>query len=294
MKPAPFKYIVAHTLDEAIAAKAAHGDEARFLAGGQSLVPTMNFRMAAPAVLIDINPLIELSGVRANGVTHIGAMTRYRMLEDDITIGRNLPILHEALPHIAHPQIRNRGTIGGNLSHADPASEMPAIVLALEGTLHLRSSKAERQVAAKDFFVGALETAIRHDEMMVGVALPAQPANTGTSFMEVARRKGDFAIAGIAALVTRGADGLCSHARLAYCGIAEKPFHADGAAASLVGRAIDASAIAQAAELAMAAMDPPGNSHASPAYQRHVAGVLTRRALATAWARTQQGAVHGQ
>lgn len=285
MKPAPFKYIVARTLDEALAAKSEYGDEARFLAGGQSLVPTMNFRMAAPAVLIDINPLAELSGVKANGATRIGAMTRYRMLEADAAIARHQPIMLEALPHIAHPQIRNRGTLGGNLAHADPASEMPAIVLALGGTLHLRSATAERQVAAADFFIAALETVVRPDEMLVEIALPHHPANTGTCFMEVARRQGDFAIAGIAAIVTRGADGTCSHARLAYCGVAEKPFHADDAALSLIGSDLDLAAIKQASELAMAALDPPGNTHADPSYQRHIAGVLTRRALALAWAR---------
>jgi CO/xanthine dehydrogenase FAD-binding subunit len=286
MKPAPFKYMIARTLDEALAAKAEYGDEARFLAGGQSLVPTMNFRMATPAVLIDINPLSELSGVKANGVTRIGALTRYRMLEADPAIAQHQPIMIEALPHIAHPQIRNRGTLGGNLSHADPASEMPAIVLALRGTLHLRSARAERQVAANDFFIGALETAIQPDEMLVEITLPHHPANTGSCFMEVARRQGDFAMAGIAAIVTRGADGTCTNARLAFCGVAEKPFHADDAAQSLIGSRLDAAAIKHAAELAMAALDPPGNSHADPSYQRHLAGVLTRRALATAWART--------
>ena len=286
MKPAPFKYVIVRTLDEALAAKADYGDEARFLAGGQSLVPTMNFRMAAPAVLIDINPLSELSGVKENGVTRIGALTRYRTLEADPVIAKRQPIIREALPHIAHPQIRNRGTLGGNLSHADPASEMPAIMLALNAALTLRSAKAHREVAAEDFFIGALETAIGPDEMLVEISLPHLPAHTGTCFMEVARRQGDFAIAGIAAVVTRGDDAMCSHARLAFCGVAEKPSHADEAAQSLIGGGLDATAIKQASELVMAALDPPGNTHADPSYQRHIAGVLTRRALATAWART--------
>ena len=286
MKPAPFKYVIARTLDEALAAKAEYGDEARFLAGGQSLVPTMNFRMAMPAVLIDINPLTELSGIKANGVTRIGAMTRYRMLEADAGIGERLRIIHEALPHIAHPQIRNRGTLGGNLSHADPASEMPAIMLALNATLYLRSAKAARQIAARDFFVGALETVIAPDEMLTEIVVPHLPAKSGACFMEVARRQGDFAIAGIAAIVTRGADGTCTRARLTYCGVAQTPFYADDAAQSLIGGPVTPAAIKQAAALAMEALDPPGNSHADPSYQRHVAGVLTRRALATAWART--------
>jgi carbon-monoxide dehydrogenase medium subunit len=286
MKPAPFKYILARTLHEALAAKAEYGDEARFLAGGQSLVPTMNFRMATPAVLIDINPLSELSGIKANGTICIGALTRYRMIEADSGIGEHLPILHEALPHIAHPQIRNRGTLGGNLAHADPASEMPAIVLALDATVHLRSASAKRQVAARDFFVGALETAIAPEEMLTAIDLPALPPNTGACFMEVARRKGDFAIAGVAVLVTRGTDGTCTRARLAYCGVAQTPFDAGEAAQSLIGGKVGPADIKQAATLAMAALDPPGNSHADPSYQRHIAGVLTRRALSLAWART--------
>ena len=285
MKPAPFKYVIARTLDEALAAKADYGDEARFLAGGQSLVPTMNFRMATPAVLIDINPLSELSGVKENGVTRIGALTRYRMLETDPVIAKRQPIMREALPHIAHPQIRNRGTLGGNLSHADPASEMPAIMLALNATLRLCSAKAEREVAVEDFFIGALETAIKPDEMLVEMSLPHLPAHTGTCFMEVARRKGDFAIAGIAAVVTRGADGNCTRAKLTFCGVAETPFYADQAAQSLIGTPVTPTAIKQAAHLVMEALDPPGNSHADPGYQRHLAGVLTRRALALAWAR---------
>jgi CO/xanthine dehydrogenase FAD-binding subunit len=287
MKPAPFKYVIARTLHEALAAKAEYGDEARFLAGGQSLVPTMNFRMATPAVLIDLNPVSELSGIKTNGVTRIGAMTRYRMLEADAGIAEHLPIVHEALPHIAHPQIRNRGTLGGNLSHADPASEMPAIMLALNAALVLRSAAATREVAARDFFLGALETAIGPDEMLTDIVVARLPANTGSCFMEVARRKGDFAIAGIAAVVTRGGDGTCTRARLTYCGVAQTPFHAEAAGQSLIGAPVTPAAIKQAAVLAMGALDPPGNSHGDPSYQRHIAGVLTRRALATAWARTE-------
>jgi aerobic carbon-monoxide dehydrogenase medium subunit len=288
MKPAPFKYIVARSLDEALTAKAEYGEEARFLAGGQSLVPTMNFRLSQPAVLIDINFLAELSGVRDGEGTHIGAMTRYRMLECDPLVAASQPILLEALPHIAHPQIRNRGTLGGNLAHADPASEMPAIVLALEGTLHVRSGAGDRPIAADAFFVAALETALRPDEMLVEIVLPKLPPRTGVCFMEVARRSGDFAMAGVAAIVTLDDDGLCRGARLAFCGVAERPWHADKAAGSLIGAAPGESAFQQAAELAMQGMTPVGSIHASGGYQRHLAGVLTRRALAVAAVRAQQ------
>jgi CO/xanthine dehydrogenase FAD-binding subunit len=288
MKPAPFKYIMARSLDEALAAKSEYGDEARFLAGGQSLVPTMNFRLSQPAILIDINALAELSGIQDKDGIRIGAMTRYRMLESDPLIATRQPIMLDALPHIAHPQIRNRGTLGGNLAHADPASEMPAIVLALEGTLKARSKTNGRRIPANEFFVAALETALRQDEMLVEIALPDQPPRTGVCFMEVARRRGDFAMAGVAAIVTLGDDGICRNARLAFCGIAERPCHADEAARSLIGSAPTESGFRQAAELAMGAMDPAGSVHASGGYQRHLAGVLTRRALAVAATRAQQ------
>src|SRR6478672_11208611 len=177
MKPAPFKYVIARTLDEALAAKAEYGDEARFLAGGQSLVPTMNFRLTQPAMLIDINPLKEFAGVRKNGADRlrIGALTRYRSLERDPATAADLPLIHEALPEIAHPQIRNRGTIGGNLANADPASELPAIVRALGGRLRARSAISERTIKAADFFVGALTTALAADEILTAIELPVLP-----------------------------------------------------------------------------------------------------------------------
>src|SRR5580692_8430225 len=203
MKPAPFRYVAAQSVEQALALKAEHGDEARFLAGGQSLVPTMNFRLTQPAMLIDINPLKEFAGVRKNGADRlrIGALTRYRNLERDPATAQNLPLIHEALPHIAHPQIRNRGTIGGNLAHADPASEMPAIVLALAGRLRARSHKAERWIVAADFFAGALSTALEPDEMLTEVELPVAPSRSGSAFMEVSRRRGDFALMGVACTV---------------------------------------------------------------------------------------------
>ena len=177
MKPAPFRYVAARSLEQALALKAEHGDEARFLAGGQSLVPAMNFRLTQPAVLIDINPLEELAGIRNGGDRlRIGALTRYRSLERDPMTPVKLPLIAEALPVIAHPQIRNRGTIGGNLAHADPASEMPAIVLTLGGRLHAQSVKGERWIEARDFFVGALTTALEPDEMLTEVELPVAAA----------------------------------------------------------------------------------------------------------------------
>src|ERR1700674_2752972 len=167
MKPAPFKYIAVTSLEHALSLKAEHGDNAKFLAGGQSLIPTMNFRLARPAVLIDINEIKELAGIRPSAeATRVGPLTRYRALQRDATFARLFPLIGEALPHIAHPQIRNRGTIGGNLSHADPASELPAIAVALKARFRVQAAKQERWIEAPDFFAGALTTDLQPDEML--------------------------------------------------------------------------------------------------------------------------------
>ena len=291
MKPAPFRYVAARSLEQALALKAEHGDEARFLAGGQSLVPTMNFRLTQPALLIDINPLTQLAGVHRNGSgsVRIGALTRYGSLERDPEVARDLPLVHEALPHIAHPQIRNRGTIGGNLAHADPASEMPAIVVALGGKLRAQSVRGERWIAAADFFAGALSTALEADEMLTEVELPAAPARSGACFMEVSRRRGDFAIAGVACMLRLEQDGRCAEARIALCNAGDTPIFAAEAARSLAGRSIGTNEIDAAAALVQGAIDPGGNIHASKEFQRHVAGVLTARALTIANERAQRG-----
>jgi CO/xanthine dehydrogenase FAD-binding subunit len=272
MKPAPFRYIAARTLDEALALKAEHGDEARFLAGGQSLVPTLNFRLTQPAMLIDINPLTQCAGVQKYGSdrVRIGALTRYRDLERDPATERKLPLIHEALPHIAHPQIRNRGTIGGNLAHADPASEMPAIVLALAGRLRAQSRRGERWIAASDFFAGALSTALEADEMLMEVELPIAQPRSGACFMEVARRRGDFAIIGVACAVRLDEDGKCVEARIGLCNAGDQPIFAADASGSLVGQTIGAPEIGAAAELVQHAIDPGGSIHASKEFQRHL------------------------
>jgi carbon-monoxide dehydrogenase medium subunit len=265
VKPAPFKYLVADSLAAALAAKAEHGAEARFLAGGQSLIPAMNFRLASPAALIDINPIAELDYVREDGALRIGALTRLRTLERSELVAERQALLAEALPHVAHPQIRNRGTLGGNLAHADPASELPAVMLALGARLQLKSAKGYRWIDAKGFFTGTLSTALRDDEMLVEVEVPSLPLRTGTAFLEVARRRGDYAMIGVAAVVTRGKE-----ARIALCNAGATPV------------LVEVSDIEQAAEQVRSRIDPPGNVHATPAFQRHLAGVLTRRALQAA------------
>jgi len=223
MKPAPFHYLAPASLEEALELKRAHGEDAKFLAGGQSLVPAMNFRLAQPAMLIDLNGLRELDYVRASGALRIGALTRHRTIERDALVARHAPLLHEAAPHVAHPQIRNRGTLCGNLAHADPASEFPAVMLALGGRMRARSQGGERWIDARDFFRGVFTTALAPDEMLVEVELPALSARTGTCFLEVARRRGDYALMGVAAVVTLGADGKVATARIGLCNAGATP-----------------------------------------------------------------------
>jgi CO/xanthine dehydrogenase FAD-binding subunit len=291
MKPPPFKYVSAGSLEQALAVKAEHGDEARFLAGGQSLVPTLNFRLAQPAVLIDINSLNELSGVRReNGhALRIGALTRYHMLERDPLVREWLPLVIEALPHIAHPQIRNRGTLGGNLAHADPASELPAIVVALQARLHVQSATGERCIAARDFFRSALTTALKPDEMLTEIELPSLPARTGCCFMEVARRRGDFALMGVALALTLDEQGRGANVRMALCGAADTPLDVSAAAAGTNGETIDQQSITAIASRVQQMIDPPGSIHASKEFQRHLAGVLVDRALPIALERARHG-----
>jgi carbon-monoxide dehydrogenase medium subunit len=279
VKPAPFRYVAAESLEHALAAKAGAGEDAKFLAGGQSLVPAMNFRLAQPAALIDLNGLADLDDVRAEGgALRIGALARHRRIERDPLVARHAPLLAEAAPHVAHPQIRNRGTFCGNLAHADPASEFPAVVLALGARMRARSTRGERWIGASDFFRGVFTTALAPDEMLVEVELPPAPARTGACFLEVARRRGDYALVGVAAVVTLGAEGKVASARVALC----------NAGATPVLVAVDD--LDGAPEQVRKAIDPPENVHATGAFRRHLAGVLTRRALAAALERAGRAA----
>jgi aerobic carbon-monoxide dehydrogenase medium subunit len=290
MKPAAFKYIAAKSLEHALALKSEHGDDAKFLAGGQSLIPTMNFRLARPGVLIDINEIEHLAGVNSSGTAaRVGPLTRYRALQRDTSFTGLYPLIGEALPHIAHPQIRNRGTIGGNLSHADPASELPAIALALRARFRAQSAKQERWIEAPDFFVGALTTDLQSDEMLVEIELPLPKPRTGACFMEIARRRGDFAIAGVAAIVTLDERDQCIDVRLAFCGVGETPVDASAAAEGMVGHALTEEAACDVAASVQTMIDPAGNVQATADYQRHIAGVLTERALQTAYQRVRDG-----
>jgi carbon-monoxide dehydrogenase medium subunit len=286
MKPAPFEYHRPDSVDEALELLTQHGWDAKLLAGGQSLVPAMNFRLAQPGVLIDLNRIPGLDYVREQGGgLRIGAMVRQRAAERSATIARAAPLVAEALPYVAHPQIRNRGTLGGSVAHADPAAELPAVMLALGATFHLRGPSGSRAVAADQFFTGLFATALEHDEMLGEIEIPAPAARPGWAFMEISRRHGDFALAGLAMSVSLDGDGRCDAARIALLGVGEGPFLARGAADALLGAAPGDDAFRAAAEAARAEVDPPYDIHASADYRRHLVGVLVARALPVAFAR---------
>jgi carbon-monoxide dehydrogenase medium subunit len=287
MKPAPFKYALPRSLREALELKAKHGDEARFLAGGQSLIPIMNFRLAQPEVLIDLNGLSELDYVRQvdSGALRVGALTRHREMLVNPLVRSRQPLVTEAMKQVAHPQIRNRGTLCGNLAHADPASEMPAVMMALEARFHARSATTDRWIDAEAVFRGVFETALTSTEMLVEVEIPALPDRTGTAFVEVARRPGDYAVIGVAAVVGLDKEGTCARSRLAYCNAHQTPVRSLAAENTLVGKRISDKEARAAGERESREINPPDDLHSSGAYKRHLIGVLTRRAVVLAQAR---------
>jgi carbon-monoxide dehydrogenase medium subunit len=290
MKPAPFEYLVPDSIEQALELLREHGDEAKILAGGQSLVPAMNFRIHQPDVLIDLNRVPELGYIRENdNVIRVGAMTRERHLEFDGLIEKRTPLLHEAVPFIAHPQIRNRGTLGGSLVNADPAAELPVLMLALNARLKARNTTGERWIDAQEFFAGMFTTALEADELLVEIELPFMPPRTGWSFMEVAPRAGDYALMGIAALVTLDEGGRCTEAKLVYLNAGDGPIDAKEAASSLEGEKLNDNLFESAANLASEnEITPFGNVHASPEFQRHLANVLTKKALKRALERAEE------
>jgi 6-hydroxypseudooxynicotine dehydrogenase subunit alpha len=281
MKPAPFEYHVPDTLEQALDLMGQHADEAKILAGGQSLVPAMNFRVVKPGMLIDLNRVMELGFIREEAETvRIGAMTRERHLEFDPLIAKHIPLLTEATPFIAHPQIRNRGTLGGSLVNADPAAELPVLMLALSARLKAKNTSGERWIDAHDFFAGMFTTALAPDEILVEIKLPFMPPRTGWSFMEIAPRAGDYALMGVAALVTMDETGKCQQAKLVYLNAGDGPVDAKESAKSLEGETPNDKLIESVAALAgEKEINPFGNIHTSPEFQRHLARVLTKNAL---------------
>lgn len=281
MKPAPFEYYVPNSTEQALGLMSQYAGEAKILAGGQSLVPAMNFRIAQPGVLIDLNRIAELSYIREEGnMIRIGAMVRERQLEIDTSVAKRIPLLTEAVPFIAHPQIRNRGTIGGSIVNADPAAELPVLMLALNARLKAKNVSGERRIDAQDFFIGMFTTALEPDEILVEIELPFMPARTGWSFMEVAPRAGDYALMGVAALVTLDESGKCKLAKLVYLNAGEGPIEASKAAKTLQDETLNDKLLEDAAAYAgEKEINPFGNVHTSAEFQRHLAKVLTKQAL---------------
>ncbi|MXY92177.1 MAG: xanthine dehydrogenase family protein subunit M [Caldilineaceae bacterium SB0664_bin_27] len=294
MKPAAFEYSAPSTLDEALSLLGDYGGDAKLLAGGQSLVPTMNFRLAQPAALIDLNGIDDLFFIREDGSgLRCGAMTRQRSVERSALVQRVAPLLHEAMPHIAHSQIRNRGTIGGSLAHADPAAELPALAVALDARMYVRSVTDARWVAARDFYVGLFTTAMLPEEMLVEVAFPTLPPGSGWGFDEVARQHGNYALCGAAAVVCLDSGGAVENARLVFLSVGEGPVEAKRAAELLVGERPTQTAIRAAADTAaMHDIDPVGDIHAGPAFRRHLSRVIAERVLSKAIKKATEAGRH--
>lgn len=290
MKPAVFDYHDPQHIDEALDLLGELGDAAKALAGGQSLVPLMNFRLARPAHLVDLNRIAGLADLRTeDGWLVIGAMTRQRTAERSPTL-RRWPLIVEALAHVGHLAIRDRGTIGGSLAHADPAAELPAVMAALDARFELRSRTRRRTSGPGEFFVSHLTTTLQPDELLVEVRVPPLPPRTGWSFREISRRRGDFALVGVAALLTLDGAGAIERPRLAFTGVGPVPTRAEAAEAALIGQIPGASVLREAAEVAARDLDPPSDLHASAVYRREVAQVLSREALAEAASRAARAA----
>jgi len=286
LKPPAFEYLAAATVDEALDLLETHGDDARLLAGGQSLVPAMNFRLAAPAVLVDLNTVASLAGTSVDdeGRLVVGAMTRHRFFEMSEPIGRGWPLLRHAMASVAHVAIRNRGTIGGSLCHADPSAEWPALCLACDAVMVVRGRARRRQVRAEEFSQALFSTALEAGELLEQVIFPAWPAGRRWGFQEVARRRGDFAIAGVACVLDLGADGRCSDARIVVFGVADRPLLLVDAARALAGVAPDERAVREAAVRARGAVACRSDHHASAEYRSELIEALTERALRQALA----------
>jgi len=289
MKPAPFEYYAPRSVDETLGLLGNFGDEAKLLAGGQSLVPLLALRLAQPTVLIDLNGVHELDYIHESAdALSIGAMTRHRTLERSGPARSRCPMLPAALEWIGHPQIRNRGTIGGSLAHADPAAELPALAVALDATFSIVSAGgSKRTITSDEFFVTYLTTALGPDELLTEVTFPVLSTGTGWAFTEVARRHGDFALVGVAAIISLDGAGACTTAHIALFGVGETPVRSSNAEQALLHRTVDEQAIADAAVEVVKNIDPQGDIHASAAYRRYVATNLVRSTLTEATGRAR-------
>ncbi len=287
MKPPPFEYHPVESVGDAVGLLADLGDEAKVLAGGQSLVPLLALRLARPAHLVDINAVSELASVSNGDGLMLGALVRHRVAERSSTVRAANPLVADALGLIGHVAIRNRGTIGGSIAHADPAAELPTVLVALDGEVDVTSRRGSRRVGASDLFRGFLTTSLAPDELLTAVRFPAWTSGTGWSIREFSRRSGDFAMAGVAATVRLDGAGRIAEARIAMSGVAATAVRARNAEATLAGQQPSDELWAAAAQDAVAGLDPPSDVHGSAAYRRHLAAALTRRALREAHERAE-------
>ena len=288
MKPCAFEYYAPASVKEAI--QLLSQDNAKILAGGQSLVPIMNFRLGRPEVLVDINGIKDLEYIREEGgELVIGALTRQRDAEISPLVRQKCPLLSDAISHVGHVTIRNRGTVGGSVAHADPSAEIPTVVCALEGTIKARGPEGETTFRPEDFFVSFLTTALEPTQMLTEIRVPILPSGTGWSFVEICRRSGDFAIVAVATVLFMNPNGACRQARIALGGVAPTPVRAASAEAALAGQKITPELIEEAAQLAIEATDPESDYHASAEYRRHLTGVLVQRSLNEALQRARGG-----
>jgi aerobic carbon-monoxide dehydrogenase medium subunit len=280
LKPPPFSYVAPSSLEEALASLAEAGEDAKILAGGQSLMPLLSLRLARPSVLVDLGRVDGLEGIsERNGTVTIGTMVRERAVERSAVIDEKVPLLAAALPLIGHPAIRNRGTVGGSIAHADPSAEIPAVAVALEAEMVIASAaRGERRVPAADFFQGFFTTALEPDEVLVAVCFPVAAPESGVAFVEAARRHGDFAMVGAAAVV-KAVDGRITDARVTLIGVADTPLRRPAAEQILVGAEIGSAPFEEAAAVAGEGLTPASDLHGTSAYRTHLARVLTRRAL---------------
>lgn len=289
MKPPDFEYHAPETLDEALTLLAKLRGNAMMLAGGQTLLQQLALRSVHPAHIVDINGLAELAKISQSrhGLV-IGGMVRQRVAERSRIVQDRCPLMAEAIPLIAHPSIRNRGTIGGSLAYANPAAELPTVIAALEAELVVRSCRRQRILKPEKFFVGNEKTALQPDEILCEVRLPPWPKKAGWSYLNLSRRYGDFAVVGVATLIQIGGGGVIAEARLALASVADVPVRAREAERLLVGQRPNADLFAAVADQAVASLQPPSDLHASSAYRLHTANVLTRRSLETAVKRAEQ------
>ncbi len=291
MKPARFEYDDPRTVDETLALLATYGDECKVLAGGQSLVPLMNFRLARPQRLIDINGVAPLAHItREDGRLMIGALTRHTEIERSEEIAGGWPLLSEAIGWVGHVQIRNRGTVGGSVAHADPAAELPAVFAALDARFHIRSKRGSRTLPWHEFFVSEFTTALAPDELLTDVEVPSPGAASGMGFVEFARRHGDFALGGAAAVVQLDAAGRCTRAAIALLSAASRPVRAAGAESRLRGETLDDKTIRAAAADAVKGLQPTADLHGSTEYRLRLLETMTERALMVAAHRARRAA----